>query len=380
MRSRISRRRRRGNIVVLSAFMMIVMFGVMGFAIDLGYFNVSRTQLQRTADASAIAAVWELIDNDALSGYANSSQTEANARTVAAEYAAYNAVLNRIANLAEEDVEIGFLANPSDPNAEMDTSGLMPPNAVRVAVRRTADLNGNVPLFFAPLLGIKSLSTMTEATAALINNFRGFRAPDNGDNLGMLPFALDIDTWNDLLAGNGPDDWTWDAQYNKIVEGSDGILEVNLYPQGTGSPGNRGTVDIGSSNNSTSDIARQITDGVTPEDLAFHGGSLQLDENGELQLNADTGISAGVKDELDSIKGQPRVIPVFAQVFGNGNNAQYVIVQFIGVRIMDVKLTGQMNSKRVIVQPANIVASGGIPSNDTEQTSFFVYSPAWLVR
>jgi len=380
MRSRISRRRRRGNIVVLSAFMMIVMFGVMGFAIDLGYFNVSRTQLQRAADASAIAAVWELIDNDAPAGYANSSQTETNARGIAAEYAAYNSVLNRIANLAEEDIQVGYLADPSDPSAEMDTSGLMPHNAVRVVVRRTAEQNGDVPLFFAPLLGIDSLSTMTEATAALINNFRGFRSPGNGSNLGMLPFALDIDTWNDLLAGNGPDDWTWDAEYNEIVEGSDGILEVNLYPQGTGSPGNRGTVDIGSSNNSTADIARQITDGVTPEDLEFHGGSLQLDENGELQLNADTGISAGVKDELDAIKGKPRVIPIFSQVSGNGNNAQYVIVQFIGVRIMDVKLTGQMSSKRVIVQPANIVASGGIPSTETEPTSFFVYSPAWLVR
>ena len=43
---------------------------------------------------------------------------------------------------------------------------------------------------------------------------------------------------------------------------------------------------------------------------------------GKLYLNGDTGISAGVKDELASIKGQPRIIPIFSTVSGNGNNAQ----------------------------------------------------------
>ena len=54
----------------------------------------------------------------------------------------------------------------------------------------------------------------------------------------------------------------------------------------------------------------------------------------------DTGISAGVKDELASIIGQTRIIPVFSSVSGNGNNATYVIVRWVGVRVMAVKLTG----------------------------------------
>ena len=62
------------------------------------------------------------------------------------------------------------------------------------------------------------------------------------------------------------DDWTWDQDTLSVRSGPDGKYEVNLYPQGTGSPGNRGTVDIGSSNNSTADIARQILYGVTPAD------------------------------------------------------------------------------------------------------------------
>jgi hypothetical protein len=198
--------------------------------------------------------------------------------------------------------------------------------------------------------------------------------------LGVLPFSLDDESWSLMLAGTGTDDWTWNSATSQIEAGPDGILELDLYPQGTGSPGNRGTVDVGSNNNSTADIARQILNGVTPQDLEYHGGSLEFDSNGELFLNGDTGISAGIKDELLAIKGKPRVIPVFTQVTGNGNNAQYTIVRFVGIRICEVQLTGSVSSKRVIVQPAQVVAKGGIPSTGSTTTSYYVYSPTWLVR
>ena len=86
-----------------------------------------------------------------------------------------------------------------------------------------------------------------------------------------------------------------------------------------------------------------------------------------------------MKDALEAIKGKPRIIPIFRTLTGNGNNAQYGIVAWVGVRILDVKLTGSNNSKRVIIQPANIVTKGGIP-NDTGQSSWYGYSPVKLIR
>jgi hypothetical protein len=83
-----------------------------------------------------------------------------------------------------------------------------------------------------------------------------------------------------------------------------------------------GTVDIGGANNSTADIARQIVYGISPQDFEALGHPLTLNNDGNLFLNGDTGISAGVKDELASIIGQPRIIPIFQQVHGPGNNAQ----------------------------------------------------------
>ena len=365
--------------LVLSAFMMILMFVLLAFAVDLGQMVVSGTELQRTADAAAIAATWDLIDEDAVRGYDNSATLADEARATADQYAGVNHVLQEGPSLAQEDVTIGYLANPSDPTEELSVDGLDAPNVVRVRVRRAEAQNGLVPMSFARVLGIDGAANQAEATAAVLTNFGCIGSPGGTGNAQVLPFALDQQTFQDLLAGAGTDNWTFNEETGQVTGGPDGVNEVNLFPQGTGSPGNRGTVDIGAPNNSTADLARQIVDGVTPEDLEYVGGSLELDENGELELNGDTGISAGMKDELESIKGQPRIIPIFSQVAGNGNNAQYTIVNFTGIRVMEVKLTGPMSSKRVIIQPANIVVRGGIPSSGPK-VSWFIYSPVWLVR
>jgi hypothetical protein len=185
-----------------------------------------------------------------------------------------------------------------------------------------------------------------------------------------------------LLAGGGTDSWKYNSETEGVTSGTDGIKEINLYPQGTGSPGNRGTIDIGGANNSTSDISRQIRDGISPDDMQDFdddGRTLVFNAQGKLWLNGDTGISAGVKDDLLAIRGEPRIIPIFRTVSGNGNNAEYTIVCFAGVRIMEVKLTGKMSDKKVMIQPCKIVAKGAVPGPATT-TSYFIYSPPWLVR
>ncbi len=375
---------RRGNILVLTAFFMVALMGVLAFAIDLGYMNVVRAELQRSADAAAVAAAWELAKSSPTSDL---SAETANARSKAIQFAAANKVTTlapvvdgNSGNSSGGDVVVGYLADPTDPAAEFDLLQPSMANSVQVRVRKTSSsANGAVPMFFARVLGITQQDMQAQATAALMNNVGGFKTPSSGGNLQILPFALDKATWDDLVAGGGNDQWRWDDAQKKVVGGVDSVREVNLYPQGTGSPGNRGTVDIGSSNNSTSDIARQIVHGISPSDMDHIGGELKFNNQGKLYLNGDTGISAGVKDELASIIGKTRIIPIFEAVHGPGNNAEYTIVQFAGVRIMDVSLTGKMSSKRLIVQPARVFAQGGIPA-DGAAKSWFVYSPAWLVR
>lgn len=371
-------RSRRGNIVVLSAVLMVVMMALIAFAVDLGYLYNARTEMQRAADASAIAACWELIDKDVVTGVSNSAVITDEARSKARQFVALNKITQAAANLSNDDITVGYIADPGNPSSPFLTTGYSAaPNAVKLRIRRTADQNGRVPLFFGPVLGVSFASMQSEATAAYLPGISGFKAPGDGSNLGILPYALDQGTWDAMLAGGGTDSYRFVESNNTVSAGSDCIREVNLFPQGTGSPGNRGTVDIGSANNSTSDIARQILHGISPQDMGqMPGGKLQFDSNGKLYLNGDTGISAGVKDELASIIGQTRMIPIFSSVTGNGNNATYCIVKFVGIRVMYVKLTG--SNKQVMVQPAVCVTKGGL--QDSTFRSNFVYSPVWLVR
>lgn len=381
---------RKGTVAILACFLMIGMLGMVAFAVDLGYLANSQTELQRTADATALAACNALRYSGTPGTNINLATNVANVPTVAATYAAANKVCSSSPTLASSDVVVGYMANPGPTGTIVTGGNVNNYNAVQVTVRRSAGQNGLIPAFFSKIFGQQGEAASSSATAAFIGNFNGFGIPSTGTgpgsgtgNLMILPFALDQTTWNALLAGTGADAWKWDECTQSVTSGCDGILECNLFPQGTGSPGNRGTVSIGCSNG-TSNLVRQIQYGLSASDLEPYGGTLQLDSTGNLYLPANPGISAGTKSALAAIIGQTRVIPIFSSVTGNGANASYDIVQFVGVRILDVCLTGSMSSKHLTVQPAWVWTRGGVASgasgNSSTQNAYGVYSPVWLVK
>jgi Flp pilus assembly protein TadG len=374
------RSRRRGNILVMTAFMMIGMIAVLAFSIDLGYLYVAKTELQRSADAAAMAAAWELLDEQAVFGAESPTTTENRARATAATFAAHNPILMQQPALHSDDVRVGRMNDPWNPSESIGSTGAY--NAVQVRVQRNATVNGAVPMLFGRVLGVDKTPLQADAVAVTYASFGGFRTPADGSNLMILPFALDLQTWNAMLNGDisMKDEYCWDPSTGTFSEGPDGKYECNLYPEPVDdAAGNRGTVDIGSSSNSTSDLCRQILQGVSPEDMAYHGGELKFDAYGELTLNGDTGISAGVKEELQFIQGETRIIPVFNDCQGPGNNAQYTICLFVGVRVCYCNLNGSNNKKKLIVQPATVITKGGIPNTST-QSSYYVYSPVQLIR
>jgi hypothetical protein len=382
MKMKSSNRNRKGTVLILTMFMMVALMGLLALAVDLGYLMMVRSEMQRTADAAALAAGWDLIDEQVLSGNGNPGWCVENARATAGSYAGFNLVCNDGPGLAFEDMVAGHIANPFEPNAQMTYEDPSRFNTVWVRIRKSTEQNGAIPLYFARALGFDSSTGEAQATATFINNIAGFQSPSSPEawNPMVLPFTMDEPTWCSRLQV-GQDDWYWNGE--EMIRGCDGICELNLYPRSRddGPPGNRGTVDLGGHNNSTCDIARQILTGLSAEDLAYHGGKLEIDfEQCGTELNGDTGISAAVKDELESIIGQKRIIPIFNTVSNPGDNAIYNIVRWAGIRICEVKLTGAMKHKRVIVQPANVCVPGAIPAPDGVPGSEFVYSPVWLLR
>ncbi len=393
MKSR--RQRRSGNILVLAAFMMIIMMAGLALAVDLGYIQVIRTQMQGATDAAALAATLELIDAESLTGFSEPTAVVSRVRLAAGQFSGLNKVGGESPAVSFEDVVIGYIQDPSDPNVQMDFSDPSRFNAVQIRLRRTAEQNGEVPLYFARALGFDSYAGQTQATAVFLDNIAGFRIPAPGQALGILPFAFDQALWNAMMAGAGNDDfspvWNDDTGAWDTAPVADGIREINLFPQEVGAPGNFGTINIGANNNSTNTLRRQIEVGLTAEDMSHYpNGELMIDDiTGTLDLTGDTGISAGMESALQAIIGQPRIVPLYRQVSGVGTNATYEIVKFVGVRVLEVDLRGGLETdKRLVLQPANVTIPGAIratvvdPINPSpeEQRSQFVYSPVWLIQ
>ncbi|MGN6137163.1 MAG: TadE/TadG family type IV pilus assembly protein [Aureliella sp.] len=372
---------RQGSALILTVFTSFMLFCFLAFSIDTGFLAGARAEMRRSADAASLAGCWELYRQMQNGELSSGAQTAA--RQISAEYVTANRVVNSSMSVdtgaQSQDIAVGYLASLASTDAVSQNSDL-PFMAVQVSLKKTAERNGQVPFFFGKIFGNSGQNMQTSSTAVMAQRISGFALPPNStESLKILPFALDLDTWTALKAGGGTDGYHYDAASGKVYSGGDGIREVNLYPQGTGSPGNRGTVDIGDRNNSTADIARQITNGISRDDLVALGKPLALDAEGKLELNGDTGISAGVKDELASVIGQTRVIPVFASVCGNGNNATYRIVKWVGVRIMDVKLTGALSGKKLVVEPAPII-SQYVTVGGTFGSSDGIFSPVVLTR
>ena len=160
-RAQARRRCRRGNVVVLTALVMVALFGVLAFAVDTGWVLHTRTELQRTADACALAAAARLPDKAA-------------ATTVAHAVAAENGWSSGV-DIGEGDELHGSDLDPLDVEFglwDRDTATFTTPtpsgrrtNAVRVTLRRTEATKNPLGLFFGRVIGTSRADVSAWATA-----------------------------------------------------------------------------------------------------------------------------------------------------------------------------------------------------------------------
>jgi Flp pilus assembly protein TadG len=380
-RSRWTLRARRGGVLLLTVFFLVVLLAIVALSVDVGYLMLVRTELQRSADAAALAAANELIDLGELEENSDPTATYLKAQNAARLYTSRNPAGGQELvlpaneqNAPEGDLVLGRL---SDSSGQFDTTAQVY-NAVKVRVRRDSIANGRVPLFFAPVIHCFDASVVGEAAAFRLIDVNGFRVASENINSKLLPFAVQIDTW--LAATTmGPDDYSYDSENSTVTGGADNIREASLFPTRVGS-GNFGTVDVGNPNNSTADLSRQILKGPNQSDFSyFPNSTLELSPNGTLVLQGDTGLSAGIKNELAGIIGQPRAVPLYSTVSGNGNNAQYTIVGFAGMTILHVKLTGPQKQRHITIQPAIVIDESVVGGGENGVTSKYVRGPVGLV-
>jgi Flp pilus assembly protein TadG len=383
---------------VLFVFLVLALLALVAMAVDLAYVMQVRAEAQTSADSAALAAAWGLIHPDRAAPVPDATQAIIDARDEALTCAYMNQIARVFpdvdrndANAVTGEVVVGHLPSWNYPPVypwnvgganylwQFDNTNKY--NSVTVRVQRNETRNGPVELYFGKILGLPALNVQAVATAIIEwGQPIGFRPTSETGNPELMPFAYHEPAYEESMDPTSPaymDEWQFDPGASPRVAGpgtaGDGIPEIEIYPNQiwkefteSEGEGNFGTIDILDPNNSEADVERQILNGVSEEDLADWNGEFIIPEGG-VELEGDPGVSAGIKDELESIIGETRAILLYDEVLDPGNNARFHITGIIGVVILDVDFQG--NPKTLTIQPTThadaTVILGGPPVGDT---------------
>ena len=366
--------RRRGSLLVLAAALMVAILAFTAFTVDLAYISLTKTQLQAAAGGSALAAGLEMSP-----GFGPTPVSPSTVLSEGADAAQSVAAVHKNGDLSStyldryRDIRFGTLTWNGESAIWRETWGASPYNLIEVTLIRGQNTTSDsfsstplgdqqLPLLFGPIIGHSAANVSVSASVALLPA-AGISVPPGG-TAPVLPIAVDAESWEDLMNGIGTDNYHYNSDTDTVTSGTDGILEMNLYPgdDSTLPSGNRGTVDFGNPNNSTTDLERQIVNGLNYDDMTYFTNNEISLEGGSFDLSGDTGLDANLENDLDAIVGQERVVPLFTTVVNPGTNATFTIVKWVGVRIMAVNLRG--NNRYVYIQPTSFVAPNTIRVSD----------------
>ena len=373
----------RGNVIVLAAISMTVLIGFAALAIDLGQLYVARAELQRAADAAALAG-------------ASSYFSDAGQAQDIPELSYVIDMRSQEVSLANPTHHAGTVLDLGDimiggydfdyPEDDLDMSGSLRFNAVQVTTRRTSgSSNGPITLFFAGLIGMGEGGVVATATAVADDRFAGLRL-DRDIGCPFIPFTIHVNLYNDMVV-NGDDNYSYD---DAVYYTGDGIPEVQLYPwrHFPGDPadqwddvyvtddegqGNFGILEFGGGGASAT--AEMILNGVTAAELQAEIGTSELtfcDELGNpttVQMSGNPGVQAAVAKAPEDRIGDVVGFFVHNEVTGSGTNVEYQTVGVRFGRIMDVKLRGSPAKRFLLVQPVaytgpEVIINRYAPSTD----------------
>ena len=231
-------RRVRGVVAVQVLVALVVLLGFAALTIDVGAMYNVRADLQRAADAAALAGASAYTTDDMMRVRMETGGAETLAQVVGlassrvTEFSSVNPTFGTSTTwAAPEDITTGWI----NLNSASDTIHANPQpvdyNAVQVVVRRQAgygeDSNGPVQLFFAPIFGMLTGETGARAVAVFDDRFAGLTVSEDG--AGMLPFTIHEDAFASEWAA-GADQYRYDDETGNVTQTPDDIREIRLYP------------------------------------------------------------------------------------------------------------------------------------------------------
>ncbi|MFM2096443.1 MAG: hypothetical protein RIS70_3567 [Planctomycetota bacterium] len=217
---------RRGLITILTVVCLVLVMGFLAFSLDWGYMSVTHCELQKAADAAALAGA---------RGLDTSAQAAVDAATTWAgkNTAAGSAVTNPLVELGTWDDTTAMFTPLYTGKGAVDPS--LVATAVRVTCGRTAADGNALTLFFAPLLGTGSADVVASAVAARTNI-------DCGYIIGRTQVTVNngqIDSYNSSRGTYGQQT---PGQRGDVCSDGNIILQNNSYIYGNANPGPGGYV------------------------------------------------------------------------------------------------------------------------------------------
>jgi Flp pilus assembly protein TadG len=176
-----------GATAIVFALALSLLCGFAALALDIGHMAMVKAELQRTADAAALAGVTGLLPytNPGTNQTPNWLQGQAKAQTMISSEA--NKADNMTFTDADGTIDYGYwLLNPpidyvqTLPKARPTTAAYLPEPAITVMLSR------NVNLYFAPVVGVSSPKTVSATAIAIL--------PEAYSTSGLPPVAVSSDT------------------------------------------------------------------------------------------------------------------------------------------------------------------------------------------
>ena len=193
---------RKGNIILMSAWVLVMAFAFAAFTIDIGYVALSKAELQAAIDAATLAGAMELDSNGNQSDVANA------VKDAVEEIAALNSVATWDGLLLDRDADIELGRREWDAANQTFVFAFGPDatpyNIVRVTGRydyvstENGIVDRRIPVFFAPAINtdkvtmkLSSVATFQPRDVMLVQDYSGSM---NDDTEFKSANALGIDS------------------------------------------------------------------------------------------------------------------------------------------------------------------------------------------
>ena len=219
---------RNGVVLILMAVLIPVLLIIAGFAINLSYMELARTDLQVATDAASRAACRTF----------GTTANEAASQVAAKKAATMNPVLGKVLTLRNQDIVFGRSTRPSSNSKYVFTPGGNKINSVQVDFLSAASGSINLPMRLgssSPKFAVaqRAVATQSEVDIVLVV-----------DRSGSMAYAIDEISDPIILPKNAPPGWNFNGPVPPLARWTDALAAVSTFLANLSSGPHNATVGV----------------------------------------------------------------------------------------------------------------------------------------